>query len=226
MRIEPAEHGQHRRAIARRLSHADDAAAAHAEPCLLYVPQRIETLLVGARGNDLRIELRRGIQIVVVRGQSRGFQSLRLTGREHAQRRADFHAQRRHLLDHLQDGVERLAVVHLTPRGTHAEARRSVIPGHLRSAKHGRRIHQSCSRDARLVVSALRTVRAVFGAASGLDAQQRATLNGGGIVMFTVNGLRAEQELGKGKVVQSGNGVGCPVVADGHRVCGSGNPEP
>jgi hypothetical protein len=60
----------------------------------------------------------------------------------------------------------------------------------------------------------LRTVGAVFGAATGLDAEKRAALNGVGIVVAPMNGLGLEQELGEWKVIERFDVLGRPVVSN------------
>ena len=81
-----------------------------------------QPVLVGAGGDDLAVVLLRGVEVVVVRGQARLLEPLRLAVGEHAQRAARLHAQRAHALHHLQHRVELRAVLHLAPGGAHAEA--------------------------------------------------------------------------------------------------------
>ena len=50
----------------RRLAHADDAAAADVDAGVAHVVERIQAVLIGARGDDLPVELRRGVEVVVV----------------------------------------------------------------------------------------------------------------------------------------------------------------
>ena len=60
------ERREHRGAIARGFAHADDAAAADVQSRVAHRGQRVETILVGARGDDLAVELGRGVDVVVV----------------------------------------------------------------------------------------------------------------------------------------------------------------
>ena len=76
-------------------------------PASCTCSQRVEPILVGPCRDDLRIELRRRVEIVVVRGQARRLQPLGLFGRQHAERGADLHAERRDVFDHVEHGVER-----------------------------------------------------------------------------------------------------------------------
>ena len=110
--------------------------------------------------------------------------------------------------------VERGAVVHFAPRRAHAEARRSVVSRRARRRQDRVRVHQPVARDARFVVGALRTVRAIFGTAACLDAQQRAALNVSGIVMLAMNGLGAKEQLGERKVIERLDALGRPIVTD------------
>ncbi len=64
------------------------------------------------------------------------------------------------------------------------------------------------------VVRALRTIRAVFGASAGLDAEQRAALHRLRIVVLTVDRLRAKEQLGQRKVIKRFDRVGGPIVAN------------
>src|SRR4029079_14707610 len=47
-------------------AHADDAAAADLDACAPHALTRIQPVLIAARGDDLAVELRRRIEIVVV----------------------------------------------------------------------------------------------------------------------------------------------------------------
>src|ERR1700737_114322 len=49
------------RTLTARLAHADDAAAAHVDPRVAHALERVEAVLITARGNDLPIELGRRV---------------------------------------------------------------------------------------------------------------------------------------------------------------------
>ena len=68
------ERREHRGAVARGLAHADDAATADLEAGVAHRGQRVETILVGARGDDLAVELRRRVDVVVVVVEARVLQ--------------------------------------------------------------------------------------------------------------------------------------------------------
>ena len=214
MRIQPAELGEHRTPIARRLSDADDAAAADADTRVLHVLKRVEAILVGSRGDDLRIELLGRVEIVIVCGEAGRLEALRLFERQHAERRAHFHPERGNILHHLEHRVERWAVRRIAPRRAHAEPRRSVVFRRARGRQHSLRIHQPRPRDAGVVMGALRAIRAIFRTAARLDAQQRAALYVRGVMMLAMNGLRAEEELGERKMIERLDALGRPIVTD------------
>ena len=100
------ERAQHRRAIAHGFAHADDAAAADIEARVAHRGERVEPILVGARGDDLAVELRRGVDVVVVVVEAGVLELVRLLGREHAERRAGLHAERAHFANHRRDGFD------------------------------------------------------------------------------------------------------------------------
>ena len=53
-------------AVALALAHADNTTGTDLHTGLANIVERLEAVLIGAGGDDLAIELRRGIQIVVV----------------------------------------------------------------------------------------------------------------------------------------------------------------
>ncbi len=89
-------------AIVQRLTHAEDAARADLHPRLAHVAQRLQTLGVGAGGDDVAVELRRGIQVVVVVVQARSGQGAGLLLIQLAEGHAGFQAHGLDALDHLQ----------------------------------------------------------------------------------------------------------------------------
>ena len=62
---------------ARDLAHADDAAAADVHAGVAHALERVEPVLVVARGDDLAVELGRGVEVVVVVVEARVAQLLR-----------------------------------------------------------------------------------------------------------------------------------------------------
>jgi hypothetical protein len=131
---------------------------------------------------------------------------MRLLRAQHPERGAGFQAQRLDASDHARDVFE-IAVLRAAPGGAHAETRGALLAGLTRRRQHLGFVHQ------RLVVavvvrmpSALRTVRAIFGATAGLDRQQRRQLHPIRIEVFAVNlvGLRQQVVEGSGKQILDG----------------------
>ena len=60
------ERMDHADAVVFVFAHADDAAAAHIDAGVAHMRQRVEAVLEGARGDDLLVILRRGVDVVVV----------------------------------------------------------------------------------------------------------------------------------------------------------------
>jgi len=72
--VEVGQFGDQPGAFAARFSQADDAAAANVDAGIAYPLQGVEPVLIGARGDDLAVELGRGVQVVVVVVQPGFFQ--------------------------------------------------------------------------------------------------------------------------------------------------------
>ena len=68
-------------ALLARLAHADDAAAAGLHAGVAHVRQRVQAILEFARVDDLAVELRRGVEVVVVVVQAGVLQRVRLACR-------------------------------------------------------------------------------------------------------------------------------------------------
>jgi hypothetical protein len=60
----------------------------------------------------------------------------------------------------------------------------------------------------------LRAIGAIFWTSTGLDAQERAALNGFGIVVAAVDRLRLKQQLGKRQAIELFYPLGAPVMTD------------
>src|SRR5215467_2097928 len=118
------ELGDHADAVLARLAHADDAAAAHVNARVAHVAERIKSLLVSARRDDLAVELGRRIKVVIVVVEASRLELLRLLGGEHAEGCAGLEPERTHTLDHRADLVE-VTLLRLAPSRTHAEAART-----------------------------------------------------------------------------------------------------
>ena len=83
-------------ALLARFAQADDAAAAGLHADVAHVRQRVEAVLELAGVDDLVVELRRGVEVVVVVVEAGGLQRLRLGARQHAERGAGFQPERLH----------------------------------------------------------------------------------------------------------------------------------
>ena len=140
MRVERCELPQHPAADAAILAHADDAAAAHGDARAPHARQRLEPLVVGPRRDDPAVELRRRVEVVVVRRQPR---------RRRAPRPAPGSAcpacstppcrgrgRPRTISSTRSNGG---AVGHIAPRRAHAEPRRALRPGARRGRRRARR---------------------------------------------------------------------------------------
>jgi hypothetical protein len=216
-------------ALAARFAHADDAAAAGFHAGRADVFERVEAILVLTRLNYLAVELRRGVEIVVVVVQPGRLQRLCLRVAEHAQRGAGFQAETFHRADDFGD-LDHVAILRAAPRRAHAKAARTGGLGGLGAFQHGVHAHQLLRLHARVVARGLRAVGAVFRATAGLDRQQRGYLHGVRVMLFAVHGLRAMHQLVERQRKQRGHFFARPVVANhsvghgqllwiGRRVC-------
>ena len=177
MRVQRGKLVQQADAIVLRLSKADNSSAADRDSRFSHGRKRAKAVVVIASGDDLPVKLRRGVQVVVVRGQARLGQAVGLRIIEHSQRAANFHAKLCHAADHLQNIFKILAFLHLTPRGAHAEACRAFAARAL--GKFGDFVdrEQSAARNFRRVVRALRAIGAILRASACLHREQAAELN-------------------------------------------------
>src|SRR5262249_38247452 len=121
--------------------------------------ERVETLLIGAGGDDGAVIFRRGVEVVVVVIEPRAFQPLRLWRAEHAKRDTGFHAEFAHAFDHGADLIE-IAVLRFAPGGTHAEPAGAGGLGRARLAEHGVKLHQLAGLEPGLMRRALRAIAA------------------------------------------------------------------
>ena len=194
----------HAGAIVRALAHADDAAAADMDAGVAHMVERVEPLLIGARGDDLAVEFRRGVEIVVVVIETGCFSRRACVFGQHAERHAGLEPHRAHALDHGADLVE-VAVLRLAPGRAHAEAAGAGILGGLRLGQHLVEAHQLLGLDAGVVFRALRAIGAVLRAAAGLDRQQRRDLHLGGVEILPVQ-RSAPERSGRETAARTGRG--------------------
>ncbi len=102
--------------------------------------QRVQAILVLAGVDDLAVELRRRIQVVVVVVQAGLLERGGLLAAEHAQGGAGFQAQALHRAHDLGD-LHHVTVLGAAPRGAHAEAAGAGALGGLRAGHHGLHAH-------------------------------------------------------------------------------------
>src|SRR5256885_12272049 len=120
MRVLRGELAQEIAPVVDRLAHSDDAPGADRDSRLAYGAQRPQALVVGAGGDDRAVRLAAGIQVVVVGGATRLLEPARLVRREHAERAAGLEPELANAADHVEDAVELGAVLHFSPRRSHA----------------------------------------------------------------------------------------------------------
>ena len=128
--------------------------------------QRLQPVPVGARGNDLLVELRRGIEIVVVEIEARCFEALRLIGGQHSERSAGLDP---HALT--PSTMARTASRSRSFGSRHAAPMQKRLARRLRGARfveHCVKRHQFFGTHAGIVTRALRTIGAVFRTAAVL----------------------------------------------------------
>ena len=201
MSLQIGEQHQHAESIVDGFSQSDDAAAADLEPRLARKAKGLDSVLHGAGGDDLPVEFRRGVDIVIVEIQPRFLQTPRLILAQHAQRRAGLHAKILDRADHRAHLVE-IPVLGIAPCGGHAEPAGAGIPGAPRGLDHRRNVHQPGRLDAGVVVGALRAIAAILRAAAGLDAEQACDLDAVGIEVSSVDALRPEDEIRERQIVE------------------------
>ena len=217
MRIERRQLPQQpvsRRAV---FAHADDAAAAYGNPGPAHARQRIQTVLISARGDDAAVEFGRRVEIVVVSAQAGFGQRVGLVLRQHAERAARFHAQRADAAHHFEHAIEPPVFGHVAPRRAHAETGSALL---ARAASRSQRfldVHQILAIHLGVIARRLRTVRAILGAAAGFDAEQHAALHFVGSMMRAMDLRRAEHQIGERRGVDSFDFLDGPVVPErGH----------
>jgi hypothetical protein len=181
------------------------------------VVEGVEAVLVLPGVDDLAVELRRGVEVVVVVVEAGLLQRNRLFRAEHAEGGAGLHAQLAHRADHLGHGGDVL-VLGRAPGRAHAEARRAGRLGRGGAGAHLVHREQLVRLEAGVEARRLRAVGAVLGATAGLDREQGRDLHLGRVEMLAVRGLRAEQQLRQGQVEQRLHLGAAPVVTqgDGH----------
>ena len=179
----------------RVLAHADDAAAAYAQARAAYALERVETILVVARGDDPAVELGRGVEVVVVVIEPGALELFRLAVLQHAQRRAGLEPERRARPTPCRQHRLEVALLRTAPGRAHAEARGAVRLGGLRRGEDRVDGKQRLVFHAGVIARRLRAVPAILGAAAGLDRQQRRELHRVRVEVLPVDLVCAVQEI-------------------------------
>ena len=178
------------------LTHADDAAAAHMHASFAHALQRVQPVLIIAGADDVAIEFRRGIQIMVVVIQPGIAQLLGLRVVQHAQRGTGFHAQPAHRLDHL-DHTGHVLVAGFAPGCAHAEAICAALLSGFSCLDHFFHFQHLAILHTGGMKRRLRAITAVFGTAACLDRKQGGKLHRVRIEMLAVYQLRPEYQIGE-----------------------------
>ncbi|MCY1395526.1 hypothetical protein D9M71_104710 [compost metagenome] len=181
-------------AVVQRLAHAQNAAGADLHPRITHVRQGLQAFAVGAGGDDAAVELRRGIEVVVVVVEAGLGQRFGLLLIQATEGHAGFQAHGFHAFDHLQH-VRHVLGRRMLPRRAHAEAGRTDGLGASGLFEDLLHLHQFLFFQAGVVVTGLRTIFAIFRAGAGLDRQQGRHLDAVGVEMRTVHRLRLEQQV-------------------------------
>jgi hypothetical protein len=176
--IEAAQHLQQLEPVQLRFAHAHDPAATDRHPRRLHGADGLEPVLKGVGRDDLRVKLRAGIEIMVVRRNPGGPELARGLGRELPQRDAHLHAELGHLAHRLEHRLEfRIVLRHALPRRAHAKARAAIDASALGGCQDRGQRRERFPLQAGVVMGALRAISAILRAPARLDAHQRAKLH-------------------------------------------------
>src|SRR5258708_10758757 len=93
MRLQISQLVKQADAVSVFFAHAENASAANGDARFADRSERAQALIVNTRGDDGAVEFRRSIEIVVIGGEGRVFQTESPALPEHAARAADLHAQ-------------------------------------------------------------------------------------------------------------------------------------
>ena len=177
-RVEGGDDLNHLETVFGGFAEAEDAAATDRHAGVLHVADGFESVVVGVSGDDLGVELARGVDIVIVGGDSGFLEGFCFFGTELAESDADFHSEVGDVADDIEDLVEALgAAADSAPGGSHAEAGGSIFSGGASAFHDVVAFHEAIGIDTGLIASGLRAVGAIFGAATGFDGEKGAELN-------------------------------------------------
>ena len=201
-------------AILKRLAHAENPARADFHTRVTHMRQGFQPIGVGPGGDDVAVELGRGVEVVVVVIQPGFGQRLGLLLAQLAQGHAGFHAQRLDTLDHLQH-IGHVLGRRMFPGRAHAEAGGANGLGIGRRLEHLLDLHELFLVQTGVVMTGLRTVLAVFRARTGLDRQQRGDLHPVRVEVHAMHRLCLKQQIIERLIEQLQHFCQSPVVA-GH----------
>ena len=181
-------------AVVQGFTHAQNAAGADLHPRITHVRQGLQTLAVGAGGDDAGVEIRRCVEVVVVVIEASVSQRLGLVLIQLAEGHAGFQAHGLDAFDHLQH-VGHVFGRRVLPRRAHAETGRTNGLGACGFFQHLLDLHQLFFFQTGVVVARLRAVLAVFRAGAGFDRQEGRDLHAVGVEVSAVHGLRLKQQV-------------------------------
>ena len=191
----------HRRTVAPRLAHAEDATRTHLDPGLTHLRNGIDAILMLVRGDHLIVKLGIGIEVVVVVVKPGLLELAGLPVLEHAQGNAGFQAKRLDLANHLRDNLQ-LFFLRAAPCRPHTETRGPFGLGLLGSGQHVRNLHQRFALGFGLIARRLRAIAAILGTAPGLDRNQSRTLHLVGIEILSMHLLCTKQQIHQRQLVE------------------------
>ena len=204
MRIEVAEDFEHPEAVVDVFAEAENAAAADGHACLLCVADGAEAVVEGVGGDDVRVMLGRGVDVVIVGGDTGVFQLARFGLAELAERHTHFHAERGDVAHDVEDVIEFLgAAAHAFPGRSHAEACGAAGLCGAGFLHHLFLFHELLALHAGAVARALGAVAAVFAASAGLDGEEGAELHFVLRPVFLMHGAGLLEETEEGLVVDA-----------------------
>ena len=148
-------------AVLYRLAHTENTAGADLHARVADVGQGLEPVTEGTGRNDIAVELRRGIKVVVVVVQARIGQRRGLLLGQLAKGHAGFQTELAHALDHLQD-VGHVLLGGVLPGRAHAETGGTDRLGCGGFVQHLLHFQQLFLFQTGVVVTRLRTILAVL----------------------------------------------------------------
>jgi len=201
--IELGEREEHFQAVIDGFSKAEDTAAADCHPGALDCAEGVEAILEGVGGDDLRIIVFRGIDVVIVGGDAGGFELAGFGVAELTEGDADFHAKGADLADGFEDLFEAgITGADPFPCGTHAETGGTGGACGFGAFEDGFAGEETFGSDTGLVAGTLGAVATIFAAATGFDTEKAAELDFIGRPMVLGDRAGLLQEIEEGAVIE------------------------